>query len=127
MNNFLKTALDKVLTEVHPCASVTYQTPPVIVKYMEMQSALGNPLWKNNDLQERIAYITKSIYGTRNDHTMKFNHNDFAFNVDDNYVNVVENDFCKRIYFKIPIDDLKLNNEDIIFKIIYPKREPIIK
>ena len=46
MNNFLKTALDKVLTEVHPCASVTYQTPPAIVKYMEMQSALGNPPWK---------------------------------------------------------------------------------
>lgn len=116
--NFLKTALDKVLT---------YETPPAVVKYMEMQSAIGNALWKNNDLQERIAYITESIYGTRNDHTMKFNHNNFAFNVDDNYVNVVKNDFCKRIYFKIPIDDLKLNNEDIIFRIIYPKREPIIK
>ena len=37
MNNFLKTALDKVLT---------HQTPPAIVKYMEMQSALGNPPWK---------------------------------------------------------------------------------
>ena len=46
MNNFLKTALHKVLTEVHPCASVTYKTPPAVVKYMEMQSAVGNPPWK---------------------------------------------------------------------------------
>lgn len=118
MANFIKTALDKVLT---------HQTPPAIVKYMEMQSALGNPPWKNNYLQERIAYITESIYVIRNDHTMKFNHNDFAFNVDDNYVNIVENNFFQRIYFKIPIEDLKLNNEDIIFKIIYPKREHITK
>lgn len=44
--NFLKAALDKVLTEVHSCASVTYETPEAIVKYMEMQSALGKPPWK---------------------------------------------------------------------------------
>jgi hypothetical protein len=25
---------------------VTYETPPAVVKYMEMQSALGNPPWK---------------------------------------------------------------------------------
>ena len=37
MANFLKTALDKVFI---------YETPPAIVKYMEMQSALGNPPWK---------------------------------------------------------------------------------
>jgi len=37
MANFIKAALDKVLT---------YITPPAIVKYMEMQSALGNPGWK---------------------------------------------------------------------------------
>ncbi len=127
MANFIKAALDKVLTEGNQFPSVTYETPPAVVKYMEMQSTLGNPPWKNNDLQERICYITESIYGIRNDHTMKFNHNDFSFNVDDNYVNIVENAFCKRIYFKIPIEDLKLNNEDIIFRIIYPKREPIIK
>lgn len=41
--NYLKTSLDKVLT---------YQTPPAIVKYMEMQSALGNPPWKKRG--ERI-------------------------------------------------------------------------
>ena len=46
MANFIKTALDKVLTEVHPCASVIYETPEAVVKYMEMQSALGNPPWK---------------------------------------------------------------------------------
>lgn len=32
MENYIKTALDKVLT---------YETPPAIVKYMEMQIALG--------------------------------------------------------------------------------------
>ena len=118
MNNFLKTALDKLLT---------YTTPDNVARYCEMQSAIGNPPWKNNDLQERITYITERIYAIRNDHTMKFNHNDFTFNVDDNYVNIVENDFFKRIYFKIPIEDLKLDNETIILKIIYPKREPITK
>ena len=41
MENFIKVALDKVLTEVYPCASVTYETPPAVVKYMEMQSAMG--------------------------------------------------------------------------------------
>jgi hypothetical protein len=46
MNNFLKTALDKVFTEGNEFPSVTYETPPAIVKYMEMQSALGNPPWK---------------------------------------------------------------------------------
>ena len=46
MANFIKAALDKVLTEVHPCASVTYETPEAVVKYLEMQSALGNPPWK---------------------------------------------------------------------------------
>ena len=35
--NFIKEALDKVLT---------YETPPAVVKYMEMQSAVGNPPWK---------------------------------------------------------------------------------
>lgn len=35
--NFLKTALDKVLT---------HETPLAIVKYMEMQNALGKPPWK---------------------------------------------------------------------------------
>jgi hypothetical protein len=127
MANFLKAALDKVFTEGNEFPSVTYETPPAVVKYMEMQSSLGNPPWKNNDLQEKITYITEWIYGKRNDHTMKFNHNDFTFNVDDNYVNIVENDFFKRIYFKIPIEDLKLDNQTIIFKIIYPKKEPITK
>ena len=37
MANYIKAALDKVLT---------YETPPAVVKYMEMQSALGNPPWK---------------------------------------------------------------------------------
>jgi len=37
MTNFIKEALDKVLT---------YETPPAVVKYMEMQSAVGNPPWK---------------------------------------------------------------------------------
>ena len=37
MANFIKAALDKVLT---------YETPEAVVKYMEMQSALGNPGWK---------------------------------------------------------------------------------
>jgi hypothetical protein len=127
MENFIKQALDNVFTEGNQFPSVTYETPPAVVKYMEMQSAIGNPPWKNNDLQERITYITECIYGIRNDHTMKFNHNDFSFNVDDNYVNIVENLFFKRIYFKIPIEDLKLDNETIILKIIYPKREPITK
>ena len=35
--NFIKEVLEKVLT---------YETPPAVVKYMEMQSALGNPPWK---------------------------------------------------------------------------------
>jgi hypothetical protein len=46
MANFIKAALEKVLTEVHPCASVTYETPEAVVKYLEMQSAIGNPPWK---------------------------------------------------------------------------------
>ena len=37
MNNFLKTALDKLLT---------YTTPNNVARYIEMQSALGNPPWK---------------------------------------------------------------------------------
>jgi len=37
MANYIKAALDKVLT---------YETPPAVVKYMEMQSAVGNPPWK---------------------------------------------------------------------------------
>jgi hypothetical protein len=37
MNNFLKTALDKLLT---------YTTPDNVARYIEMQSAIGNPLWK---------------------------------------------------------------------------------
>ena len=48
MNNFLKTALDKVLT---------YETPEAIVKYMEMQSAIGNPPWKKKG--ERIRKYKK--------------------------------------------------------------------
>ena len=46
MANFLKAALDKVFTEGNQFPSVTYETPPAVVKYMEMQSALGNPPWK---------------------------------------------------------------------------------
>lgn len=46
MENFIKAALDKVLTEGNQFPSVTYQTPTDIVKYMEMQSALGNAPWK---------------------------------------------------------------------------------
>ena len=52
MANFLKTALDKVLTEGNQFPSVTYETPPAVVKYMKMQSALGNPPWKKRG--ERI-------------------------------------------------------------------------
>ena len=37
MNNFLKTALDKLLT---------YTTPDNVARYIEMQSAIGNPAWK---------------------------------------------------------------------------------
>lgn len=40
MANFIKAALDKVLT---------YVTPEAVVKYMEMQSALGNPPWKKKE------------------------------------------------------------------------------
>ena len=47
--NYLYTALDKVLTEGNQFPSVTYETPPAVVKYMEMQSALGNAPWKNNE------------------------------------------------------------------------------
>ena len=46
MANFLKATLDKVLTEGNEFPSVTYETPEAVVKYMEMQSALGNPPWK---------------------------------------------------------------------------------
>jgi hypothetical protein len=46
MTNFIKAALDKVLTEGNEFPSVTYETPQAVVKYMEMQSALGNPPWK---------------------------------------------------------------------------------
>jgi hypothetical protein len=37
MANFIKAALDKVFT---------YETPQAVVKYMEMQIAIGNPPWK---------------------------------------------------------------------------------
>jgi hypothetical protein len=37
MTNFIKAALDKVLT---------YTTPPVVVKHIEIESAFGNPPWK---------------------------------------------------------------------------------
>lgn len=37
MNNFLKIALDKLLT---------YTTPDNVARYIEMQSAIGNPEWK---------------------------------------------------------------------------------
>jgi len=46
MANFIKAALDKVLTEGNQFPSVTYETPPAVVKYMEMQSAMGNPPWE---------------------------------------------------------------------------------
>jgi hypothetical protein len=46
IGNFLKTTLNKVFTEGNEFPSVTYETPPAVVKYMEMQSALGNPPWK---------------------------------------------------------------------------------
>tara|TARA_R110000822_G_scaffold2457_1_gene11797 strand:+ start:288 stop:443 length:156 start_codon:yes stop_codon:yes gene_type:complete len=46
MNNFLKTALDKVLTEGNQFPSVTYETPPAVLKYIEIQCAIGNPEWK---------------------------------------------------------------------------------
>jgi len=52
MANFLKTALDKVFTEGNEFPSVTYETPPAVVKYMEMQSALGNPPWKIKEGKE---------------------------------------------------------------------------
>ena len=50
--NYLKSALDNVFTEGNQFPSVTYLTPPAILKYMEMQSALGNPPWKKKG--ERI-------------------------------------------------------------------------
>jgi hypothetical protein len=37
MANFIKAALEKVLT---------YETPAAVVKQMEMEIALGNPPWK---------------------------------------------------------------------------------
>jgi hypothetical protein len=37
MANFIKQALDKVLT---------YTTPPAVLKYMEIECTLGNPPWK---------------------------------------------------------------------------------
>ncbi len=46
MANYIKEALDKVFTEGNEFPSVTYETPPAVVKYMEMQSAIGNPPWK---------------------------------------------------------------------------------
>ena len=46
MANFIKEALDKVFTEGNEFPSVTYKTPQAVVKYMEMQSALGNPPWE---------------------------------------------------------------------------------
>lgn len=51
MNNFLKTALDKVLTDGNQFPSVTYETPPAVVKYMEMHGAIGNPPWKKKELK----------------------------------------------------------------------------
>ena len=46
MANYIKAAFDKVFTEGNEFPSVTYETPPAVVKYMEMQSAVGNPPWK---------------------------------------------------------------------------------
>ena len=46
MANFIKEALDKVLTEGNQFPSVTYETPPAVLKHMEIHSALGNPPWK---------------------------------------------------------------------------------
>ena len=55
--NFIKAASDKVFTEGNELSSVTHETPPAIVKYMEMQSALGNPAWKKRG--ERIRKYKK--------------------------------------------------------------------
>lgn len=54
MVNFIKAALDKVLTEGNQFPSVTYETPEAVVKYMEMQSALGNPPWKKRKNKNKI-------------------------------------------------------------------------
>ena len=54
MANFIKAALDKVLTEGNQFPSVTYVTPSAVVKYMEMQSALGNPGWKKRKNKNKI-------------------------------------------------------------------------
>ena len=51
MANFIKAALDKVLT---------YVTPEAVVKYMEMQSALGNPPWKKGE--ESKIYLLSLYY-----------------------------------------------------------------
>jgi hypothetical protein len=119
MNDFLKTSLDKALI---------YTTPEKLLVWIKLKSLIWNPEFKSKvDLHEKIMFITKQIYGKRNDHTAKFNPNDFTYDIKDDYINVLENDFCKRIYFKIPIENLALNNEDIIWRIIYPKLEPIIK
>jgi hypothetical protein len=53
MANFIKTALDKVLT---------HETPEAVVKHMEMQSAMGNPPWKKRGvLLNGVAGIQKEI------------------------------------------------------------------
>ena len=45
MENFIKAALDKVLT---------YEKPEAVVKYMEMQSALGNAPWEKKKNKNKI-------------------------------------------------------------------------
>jgi len=58
MANFIKEALDKVFTEGNEFPSVTYEAPPAVVKYMEMQIAIGNPPWKKKKGKvKKIDYI----------------------------------------------------------------------
>ena len=63
MANFIKAALDKVFTEGNQFPSVTYETPEAVVKYMEMQSALGNPGWKKmNGKQNNMKINMNEIW-----------------------------------------------------------------
>jgi hypothetical protein len=117
-NKFLKTALDKAMT---------YTTPDKVLQWVKVQSLIGNPPWKRKDLLERIMFITERIYCISNDHIEKFNPNDFTYNIQDDYIYVLENNFFNRIYYKIPIENLALDNEALIWRIIYPKRELIVK
>ena len=57
MANFIKAALDKVLTEGNQFPSVTYETLPAVVKYMEMQSAIGESWVEKKEKVINILYI----------------------------------------------------------------------